>query len=61
MEKIYVYPEGQISIHIRMLENVEFYERYPDNIVMILSKIGGLLAFLKIGFILRLVHRANAE
>jgi hypothetical protein len=61
MEKIYIYPPDQLSVHFSVLENAEYYLRYTDNILMVLSKIGGLLAFLKISFALGILHRSNAE
>ena len=51
-------------IYFTVLYNAEFYHRYPDTVLMCnmglmgLSKIGGLLALLKLGFILHAIHKS---
>ena len=45
-------------IYFTVLYNAEFYHRYPDTVLMGLSKIGGLLALLKLGFILHANHKS---
>jgi hypothetical protein len=39
----------------------DVFQRYPENFVGGLSKIGGLIAILKLWFIIRLVHKYNFE
>ena len=48
-------------VHFTILQNLEYFDRYPDSLVMALSRVGGLLALLKIGFFLRFLHRAHFE
>ena len=36
---------------------IDYISRYPDSILMALAKIGGLLALLKISFILSIYHQ----
>lgn len=61
MERLIMYPKDQVSIHITVLSNAEFFTRYPDSLLMALAKIGGLLALFKIGVFLRLYHRTHFE
>ena len=58
LEDIYYIPDGVTMIYFTVLYNAEFYHRYPDTVLMGLSKIGGLLALLKLGFILHAIHKS---
>ena len=50
-----------MMVHFTVLSNLEYFDRYPDSLMTVLSRIGGLLALLKVGFVLRLFHRAHFE
>lgn len=56
LENFYYIPDGVTMIYFTTLGNAEYYHRYPDTIIMGLSKIGGLLALLKLGAILHIIH-----
>lgn len=61
IEQILILPVDMVMVHYSILQNLEYFDRYPDSLVMALSRVGGLLALLKIGFFLRLFHRAHFE
>ena len=50
-----------VAVYFHVLNNAEYFVRYPDTIISVLIKIGGLLAILKFGLILRLCHRVYFE
>ena len=61
IEQILEYPEDRMMVHFTVLSNLEYFDRYPDSLMTVLSRIGGLLALLKVGFVLRLFHRAHSQ
>ena len=54
-------PTDQVNIDFHFYGNLDFYRRYPDTIVMGLTKVGGMLAILNIGLFLRFLHRKYFE
>lgn len=50
-----------IDYYISSLPIGKRYKRYPDTLVSALSKIGGLLALLKVGILLKNIHQKNFE
>ena len=47
---------NMIVIYFYFIDVVQYYRRYPDTIVMALTRIGGLLALLRIGIALSWFH-----
>lgn len=48
---------GLIYITPTIVTTLTFYNRYPDNLFHALAKVGGLLALLKIGMLLQVIHK----
>ena len=54
-------PDDEVQIEFEFSEFIEFNERYPDSLLMGLSKLGGLLALFKISLFLRFMHQQQFE
>lgn len=51
----------ELLIIYHIPNNLEFYRREPDSIILGISKIGGLLALFKFGVILKWLHYYQCE
>ena len=56
-----VLADDQVEFSFVYRRDAEFVTRYPDHILLGFSRVGGLLAILKIGFILRFLHERQFE
>lgn len=55
-------PNATLIYHFKLNANIEIRERYPDNIVTALSKIGGIKALLGLGLLMvSLIHERLFE
>ncbi len=60
-EDVYFIPENSMTIIYNTQEQIEYYHRYPDSLLMGLARIGGILALLKFGGLLNLYHKRLFE
>ena len=54
---MYTVHPNEVQIRFYFLNQVTEYKRYPATLVSSLSKIGGLLALFKVGFLLQTLHQ----